>query len=54
MIGAGLPLNGPEGQLYGFDKSIAADGESVMNQERIFLYGDEGDDDITGADNLSA
>ena len=53
VIGAGTPIPAEVAELYGliapFDFEIQADGESVTNQERIFLYGDDGDDVISGA-----
>ena len=51
IIGAGYPDNSADGVSYGFDGSIDyANGADT----RVFVYGDEGDDRVYGADGLTA
>ena len=58
VIGAGFPETlatlamFPDSRQFTF--TYAGDGESATTQERIFLYGDDGDDNITGINAISA
>lgn len=53
VIGAGVPVAVETVELAGlgfpFDTMIQSDQESAIDQERVFLYGDDGDDNISGA-----